>query len=101
MEKAYSRSMTLLENVTCLSNITVTFNANTTTPSVSVRRDLQAILTLSPSELNLLPHYGKWLDRQTLTINFMGCYQWAQQDIHVAFLEQKSKLSIMNSETVY
>ncbi|XP_019864320.1 PREDICTED: uncharacterized protein LOC109593738 [Amphimedon queenslandica] len=100
IESAYSRSSSLLENVTCLSNITITFNANTTTPSVGVKWDLHSILRLSPSDLNLLPHYGKWTDQQTLVINFMGCYQFKEQDIHVAFLEQKGHCNASTPCTV-
>lgn len=73
---AYSQYSFLTENITCLSNITIVFNANTTTPVVEVKPDLQDLLTLYPSDISSMPHYGRWMNKETLSIQFMGCYIW-------------------------
>ena len=59
----------------CLTNITITFSTDTSTPPVEVQRDLQDVLTFQPSYFNAIPRHGVWLDRRTLLILLDKCYQ--------------------------
>ena len=65
-------------NAYCISNITVIFSADTTTPVVEVRRDLQELVSLTPLKLSSSISHGKWLDYRTMVIYFGTCYEWIE-----------------------
>ena len=65
-----------LSRGSCLQNITLIFNADTSAPSVEIQHDLHFLLYFDPPELNWVAHRGLWLDYKTLVIVFEECVVW-------------------------
>jgi cysteine-rich repeat protein len=87
----------LASNISCLSRITVSINANTTMPIIEVQRELREVLTFSPSGLNSIPHYGEWKNSKEFVIHFMGCYEKIDNNIQIIFEPQKNECNFTSS----
>ena len=60
----------------CLQNVTLVFNADTSAPVVEIQHDLRFLLHFDPPELNWVAHRGLWLDFRTLVVVFDECVVW-------------------------
>ena len=62
--------------VTCLKNITLTFNVNTSIPIVDVPARLDRLISFDLQDLNKALKFGRWMDYRTLSIVFIECVMW-------------------------
>lgn len=73
-------TITLTDNTSCLSLITIRFNANTSAPLVEIQPALDSLLTFGPVSVAKTLHYGYWVDYQTLVVVFRECVPWKEMN---------------------
>ena len=64
------------DSTTCLKNITLTFNVNTSVPIVEVPAKLDRLVSFDLNYLNKARKFGRWMDYRTLSIVFIECVVW-------------------------
>ena len=72
------------------SSVVVKFSHDTNTPVVTRSNDRKRLMSMSPPELEQLPHMAYWQDKRTLVILFMAVGKEDKvhtADIAVKFLE--------------
>ena len=71
------------------------FNTDCNAPVVEVQKELDSLLTFVPSSLAKTPHYGYWMDYQTLVVVFRECVKMtdehSKKPLYVVFYDQGGK----------
>ena len=64
------------DSVSCVQNVTLTFNVNTSTPVVEVPAKLNSMIAFDIQDLNTAQKFGRWMDYSTISIVFVECVEW-------------------------
>ena len=89
---AKAQFTTVSDSITCVKNITLTFNVNTSIPIVEVPAKINGLVSFDLPDLNSALKFGRWMDDRTTTIIFVECVVWngrttsgKERPIHLMF----------------
>ena len=64
------------DSVTCVQNITIEFDVNTSIPILEVSSKLDSLISFDVQELNSAKKFGRWMDHRTMAVLFVECVSW-------------------------